>query len=162
MNISTIGKATSRVSPRLWTAPAQRHNARPHGMTPAPPRRRTPCSSPSAGTALAYPLVKVDGLISRSPSTPPTSTNNYPSEPADRLPSERVRFPNSFHYDPLRRASKPETSPHSLDQVAAQRVRPSNLYAADDDAPRAATESLITDLRYDPVLVGGIRPVPKL
>ena len=39
--------------------------------------------------------------------------------------------------------------------MAAQRVRPSSLYAADDDA-RVATEALITDAGYDPVFVGGI------
>jgi 8-hydroxy-5-deazaflavin:NADPH oxidoreductase len=41
------------------------------------------------------------------------------------------------------------------DQVAAQRVRPSCLYAADDGA-RQVTEQLITDAGYDPVPLGGL------
>jgi hypothetical protein len=40
-------------------------------------------------------------------------------------------------------------------QVAEQRVRPSCLYAADDDA-REVTEQLIRDAGYDPVSVGGL------
>ena len=41
------------------------------------------------------------------------------------------------------------------DQVGAQRVRPSNLYAAEDDA-RDVTEQLNRDAGYDPVYVGGL------
>lgn len=41
------------------------------------------------------------------------------------------------------------------DQAAAQRVRPSNLYAAEDGA-REVTETLIRDAGYDPVNVGGL------
>ena len=41
------------------------------------------------------------------------------------------------------------------EQIADQRVRPSNLYAADDDA-REVTEQLISDAGYDPVYVGGL------
>lgn len=41
------------------------------------------------------------------------------------------------------------------DQVAHQRVRPSNLYAADDEA-RATVEQLIRDAGYDPIPVGGL------
>jgi predicted dinucleotide-binding enzyme len=41
------------------------------------------------------------------------------------------------------------------DKIAEQRVRPSNLFAADDDA-REATEQLIRDAGYDPVYVGGL------
>jgi predicted dinucleotide-binding enzyme len=43
----------------------------------------------------------------------------------------------------------------SYDDIDAQRVRPSNLYAADDDA-RDVTEQLIRDAGYDPVSVGGL------
>ena len=39
-----------------------------------------------------------------------------------------------------------------FDQIAAQRVRPGSLYAADDEI----TERLITDPGYDPVRVGGL------
>jgi hypothetical protein len=41
------------------------------------------------------------------------------------------------------------------EQVSEQRVRPSCLYAADDEA-RAVTEQLIRDAGYDPVSLGGL------
>jgi 8-hydroxy-5-deazaflavin:NADPH oxidoreductase len=41
------------------------------------------------------------------------------------------------------------------DRIGDQRVRPSCLYAADDDA-RGVTEQLIRDAGYDPVSVGGL------
>jgi predicted dinucleotide-binding enzyme len=41
------------------------------------------------------------------------------------------------------------------DEVAKQRVRPSNFFAADDDA-RAVTEQLIRDAGFDPLYVGGL------
>jgi predicted dinucleotide-binding enzyme len=40
-------------------------------------------------------------------------------------------------------------------QIAGQRVRPSCLYAADDDA-REATEQLIRGAGYEPVGLGGL------
>ena len=41
------------------------------------------------------------------------------------------------------------------DEIDEQRVRPSNVYAADEDA-REAAEQLIRDAGYDPVLIGGL------
>ncbi|HUJ54381.1 MAG TPA: hypothetical protein VLW49_00135 [Gaiellaceae bacterium] len=41
------------------------------------------------------------------------------------------------------------------DEIDAQRVRPSNIYAADDEA-REVTERLIRDAGYDPVYAGGL------
>ncbi|HXR11133.1 MAG TPA: hypothetical protein VN770_02460 [Gaiellaceae bacterium] len=41
------------------------------------------------------------------------------------------------------------------DEIDGQRVRPSNLYAAEDGA-RAITEQLIRDAGYDPVSAGGL------
>jgi predicted dinucleotide-binding enzyme len=41
------------------------------------------------------------------------------------------------------------------DEIDDQRVRPSNLYAADEDA-RDATETLIRDAGYEPVYAGGL------
>ena len=41
------------------------------------------------------------------------------------------------------------------DQIDQQRVRPSNLYAAEDGA-REVAEQLIGDAGYDPVSVGGL------
>jgi predicted dinucleotide-binding enzyme len=42
-----------------------------------------------------------------------------------------------------------------FDQIPEQRVRPSLLYAADEEA-RALTEQLIRDAGYDPVSLGGL------
>src|SRR5205814_10258196 len=47
------------------------------------------------------------------------------------------------------------------DQLDQQRVRPSNLYAAEDGA-RAATEQLVRDAGYEPVLVGGLEQARAL
>jgi predicted dinucleotide-binding enzyme len=47
------------------------------------------------------------------------------------------------------------------DQVAAQRVRPGCLYAADDDA-REVTEQLIRDAGYEPVSLGGLESARAL
>jgi predicted dinucleotide-binding enzyme len=44
---------------------------------------------------------------------------------------------------------------NAYDKIDEQRVRPGNLYAADDDA-REVTEQLIRDAGYDPVPVGGL------
>jgi 8-hydroxy-5-deazaflavin:NADPH oxidoreductase len=41
------------------------------------------------------------------------------------------------------------------DEIGNQRVRPSNLYCAEDEA-REATEQLIRDAGYDPVFAGGL------
>jgi len=41
------------------------------------------------------------------------------------------------------------------DEIDAQRVRPSNIYAS-EDAARDVTEQLIRDAGYDPVSVGGL------
>jgi 8-hydroxy-5-deazaflavin:NADPH oxidoreductase len=43
----------------------------------------------------------------------------------------------------------------AYDQIGAQRVRPGNLYAADDDA-REVAEQLIRDAGYEPVSLGGL------
>jgi 8-hydroxy-5-deazaflavin:NADPH oxidoreductase len=43
----------------------------------------------------------------------------------------------------------------AYDEVGAQRVRPSNLFAADDEA-RETTEQLIRDAGYEPAYVGGL------
>jgi predicted dinucleotide-binding enzyme len=41
------------------------------------------------------------------------------------------------------------------DEIGSQRVRPSNLYCAEDEA-REATEQLIREAGYDPVYAGGL------
>jgi predicted dinucleotide-binding enzyme len=47
------------------------------------------------------------------------------------------------------------------DLVAEQRVRPSNLFAADDEA-REVTERLIRDAGYEPAYVGGLEHARQL
>jgi 8-hydroxy-5-deazaflavin:NADPH oxidoreductase len=47
------------------------------------------------------------------------------------------------------------------DEIDAQRVRPSNLYCAEDDV-REVTEQLIRDAGYDPVYVGGLEQARML
>ena len=41
------------------------------------------------------------------------------------------------------------------EEIGAQRVRPSNLYCAEDEA-REVTEQLIHDAGYEPVYAGGL------
>ena len=48
-----------------------------------------------------------------------------------------------------------------FDHIDAQRVRPSNLFAAEEGA-RAITEQLIRDAGYDPIYVGGIEKARAL
>jgi predicted dinucleotide-binding enzyme len=48
-----------------------------------------------------------------------------------------------------------------FDEVAKQRERPGNFYAADDDA-RIVTEQLIRDAGYDPIPVGGLEQARAL
>jgi predicted dinucleotide-binding enzyme len=45
------------------------------------------------------------------------------------------------------------------DEIARQRVRPSNLFAAEAEA-RPITEQLIRDAGYDPVFLGGLEAAP--
>lgn len=47
------------------------------------------------------------------------------------------------------------------DQVAAQRTRPGNLYAADPGA-REAAERLSTDAGYDPIHIGDLEPGARI
>jgi 8-hydroxy-5-deazaflavin:NADPH oxidoreductase len=47
------------------------------------------------------------------------------------------------------------------DEIGAQRVRPSNLYCAEDEA-RETTEQLIRDAGYDPVDAGGLEQARML
>ena len=50
---------------------------------------------------------------------------------------------------------------NSYDEIANQRVRPSNLYCADDEA-RDVTEQLIRAAGYDPVNAGGLEQARML
>jgi 8-hydroxy-5-deazaflavin:NADPH oxidoreductase len=106
------------------------------------------------GTAIADALGKVDGLTGKIAID---ATNIY-AERTDRFASlsEEVQ---SFTHGPVAKSFNLNFA-SLLDQVAAQRVRPSSLYAADDDA-RAATEAPITDARVRPCLRRRDRPRPS-
>ena len=101
------------------------------------------------GPAVSAALGKVTGLADKIAID---ATNAYPSR-NQAFPSlaEEVQsitagpFAKSFN---LNYASL-------YDQVAAQRVRPGSLYAADGAADGIAGQ-LITDAGYDPVRVGGL------
>jgi len=101
------------------------------------------------GPAVSAALGKVTGLAGK---VVIDATNAYPSR-NQAFPSlaEEVQsitagpFAKSFN---LNYASL-------YDQVAAQRVRPGSLYAADGAADGIAGQ-LITDAGYDPVRVGGL------
>jgi len=81
----TIGRAKhGAVSPALWTAAAKRHHAAT-GVTPGRQRRRRRARR-LQGTAIATPLVKVDGNRQDRHRRHHTST---PSEPARFAPSAR-------------------------------------------------------------------------
>lgn len=99
------------------------------------------------GPAISAALGKVTGLagtIAVDATNPIPSRNNaFPSL------AEEVK---SFTGGPVAKAFNLNFA-SLYDEIAAQRVRPSTLYVADDDA-RAAAQQLVTDAGYDPVRVG--------
>ena len=148
MNIVTIGRGNiGRGLATLWTAAG--HNVTMLGHDGGDASNADVLLVAVPGTAIADALGKVDGLTGKIAID---ATNIY-AERTDRFASlsEEVQ---SFTHGPVAKSFNLNFA-SLLDQVAAQRVRPSSLYAADDDA-RAATEALITDAGYDPVFVGGI------
>jgi predicted dinucleotide-binding enzyme len=60
----------------------------------------------------------------------------------------------AYTHGPVAKAFNANSGSH-FDKVAEQRVRPSLLYAADEEA-RDVTEQLIRDAGYDPVSMGGL------
>jgi predicted dinucleotide-binding enzyme len=101
------------------------------------------------GPAVSAALGKVTGLAGKIAID---ATNAYPSrneaflslaEEVQSITGAPVAKSFNFNYASL------------YDQVSAQRVRPSSLYAADRAADGIAGQ-LITDAGYDPVRVGGL------
>jgi len=101
------------------------------------------------GSAISAALRTVTGLAGK---VAIDATNAYPSR-NEAFPSlaEEVK---SFTGGPVAKSFNLNFAV-LYDQIAAQRVRPSSFYVADDGA-RAVTEQLITDVGYDPVPLGGL------
>ena len=101
------------------------------------------------GPAISAALGKVTGLAGKSAID---ATNAFPSrnEAFESLAAEV----KSFTGGPVAKSFNVNFA-SLYDQITAQRVRPSNLYAADEGAHDVARQ-LITDAGYDPVLVGGL------
>ena len=101
------------------------------------------------GPAISAALSNVTGLTGK---TAIDATNAFPSrnEAFESLAAEV----KSFTGGPVAKSFNVNFA-SLYDQVAAQRVRPSNLYAADEGAYDIARK-LIIDAGYDPVLVGGL------
>jgi len=101
------------------------------------------------GSAISEALAKVTGLAGK---TAIDATNAFPSR-NEAFPSLAAEV-KSFTGGPVAKSFNVNFA-ILYDQIARQRVRPSNLYAA-DDAAREVTMQLIADAGYDPVLVGGL------
>ena len=148
MNIVTIGKGNiGNGLATLWTAAG--HIVTTLGRDGGDASNADVLLVAVPGTAIADALGKVDGLTGKIAID---ATNIY-AERTGRFASLSEEI-QSLTHGPVAKSFNLNYA-SLLDQVAAQRVRPSSLYAADDDA-RVATEALITDAGYDPVFVGGI------
>ena len=101
------------------------------------------------GPAISAALSTVTGLAGK---IAVDATNAFPSRnEAFRSLAEEVK---SFTGGPVAKSFNLNFAV-LYDQIAAQRVRPSSFYVADDGA-REITEQLITDAGYDPVPIGGL------
>lgn len=148
MNIVTIGRGSIGSGlATLWTAAG--HNVTMVGRDGGDASNADVLLVAVPGTAIAEALGKVDGLTGKIAID---ATNIY-AERTGRFASLSEEI-QALTHGPVAKSFNLNFA-SLLDQVAVQRVRPSSLYAADDDA-RAATEALITDAGYDPVFVGGI------
>jgi predicted dinucleotide-binding enzyme len=101
------------------------------------------------GPAISAALSQVSGLAGKIAID---ATNAFPSRnEAFGSLAEEVK---SFTGGPVAKSFNLNIA-GLYDQIAAQRARPSNFYAADDGA-RQVTEQLIIDAGYDPVPLGGL------
>ena len=129
MNIVSIGRGNiGNGLATLWTAAG--HDVAVLGRDGGDASNADVVLVAVPGTAIADALGKVDGLTGKIAID---ATNIY-AERSDRFASlsEEIR---SFTDGPVAKSFNLNFA-SLLDQVAAQRVRPSSLYAADDDAPR--------------------------
>jgi predicted dinucleotide-binding enzyme len=101
------------------------------------------------GGTLSQALPKVTGIVGKITID---ATNMYGERDANfRSQSDEVK---SHTHGPVAKAFNFNFAA-LYDQVAAQRVRPSMLFASDDDA-RSIAEQLIADAGYDPAYVGDL------
>ena len=133
MNIVTIGRGNiGNGLATLWTAAG--HNVTTLGRDGGDASDADVLLVAVPGTAIADALGKVDGLTGKIAID---ATNIY-AERTGRFASLSEEI-QSFTHGPVAKSFNLNYA-SLLDQVAAQRVRPSSLYAADDDA-RAANRS---------------------
>jgi len=101
------------------------------------------------GPTISEALGKVAGLVGKT-AIDPTNAIRRRNEAYPSL-AEEVK---SFTGGPVGKSFNLNFAV-LYDQIAAQRVRPTSLYAS-DDAARQVTEHLITDAGYEPVRLGGL------
>jgi predicted dinucleotide-binding enzyme len=107
------------------------------------------------GGAIAEALAKVDGIAGKT-AIDLTNAFGGRSDAFESLAHEV----KSITGGPVAKAFNANFGA-LFDEVAGQRARPSNLYAADDDA-REVAEQLIRDAGYDPVSLGGLEQARAL
>ena len=148
MNITTIGKGTIGGGlGRFWEGSGHRVTALGRDGGDAADADVVLVAVPSGSISEA--LGKVTGLEGKIAID---ATNPFPGrdERYESLAHEVKAHTNG----PVAKAFN-ANSGRLFDQVAAQRVRPSCLYAADDEA-REVTEQLIRDAGYEPANLGGL------
>jgi predicted dinucleotide-binding enzyme len=148
MNITTIGKGNIGGGlARLWRAAG--HEVQELGREGGDASNADVVLVAVPWAAIAEALAKVTGIEGK---VAIDATNSYGGRPEqfDSL-AHQVK---SIVGGPTAKAFNLNFA-SLFDKVAEQRVRPSNLYAAEDDA-REVTEQLIRDAGYDPVSVGGL------
>jgi predicted dinucleotide-binding enzyme len=148
MNIITVGRGTIGGGlARLWEGAGHKVNGLGRDGGDATEADVVVVAVPSGSISEA--LDKVTGLSGKIAID---ATNAFPGR--------------DEHYESLAHEVKAQTngpvakafnanSGRLFDQVAKQRVRPSCLYAADDEA-REVTEQLIRDAGYEPANLGGL------
>lgn len=101
------------------------------------------------GGSIADALSRVTGLAGQ---TTVDATNSYDGR-SDGFPSLAAEV-KSIIGGPTSKSFNTNFA-SIYDQIASQRVRPSNVFASDPDA-RAVTEQLIRDAGFDPVYAGNL------
>ena len=152
MNIVTVGRGNIGSGlATLWTAAG--HNVTMLGRDGGDASNADVLLVAVPGAAIAEALRKVDGLTGKIVID---ATNIY-AERTGRFASLSEEI-QSFTHGPVAKSFNLNYA-SLLDQVAAQRVRPSSLYAADDDA-RGGNRSAHHRRRVRPCLCRRDRPRP--